>query len=208
MGTKLELDMPKCLVQVGGRCAIDYQIESLSGVEQLRVVVGFMEERVMEHARKLRDDIVFVRNPNYAHSPYMQSLYLGTRGFEDDFLVVDGDILIDPVDFTGFLSNCDGRNSMLAITDSKSENAVYVKLDVAERKVLAFTESERSEYEWCGLAYLHGIPVNRDADSLFRELSRYLPLSALRVKCYDLDTPEDLENALVNFKPRLDPLCR
>jgi len=50
-------------VQVDGHTLIDYQLDLLRDVPDVRIVVGFKEEEVIEHVRKKRPDAVFVRNP-------------------------------------------------------------------------------------------------------------------------------------------------
>lgn len=65
LGSRLELNMPKCLVEIGGRKVIDYQLDLLREIEDLRIVVGFMEEAVISHVREIRNDVLFVRNPDY-----------------------------------------------------------------------------------------------------------------------------------------------
>ena len=65
MGTRLGLNMPKCLLQFSGVSIIKHQLELLKDIEDIRVVVGFMEEDVINVVKSIRNDAVFVRNPHY-----------------------------------------------------------------------------------------------------------------------------------------------
>ena len=44
MGTRLGLNTPKCLLKFNGVSIIEHQLDLLRDVEDVRVVVGFMEE--------------------------------------------------------------------------------------------------------------------------------------------------------------------
>ena len=44
MGSRLGLNMPKCLLQFSGTTIIQHQLELLKDIEDIRIIVGFMEE--------------------------------------------------------------------------------------------------------------------------------------------------------------------
>lgn len=201
MGSRLELNLPKCLVEIAGRRIIDYQLDLLRDVEHVRVVVGFMEEQVVDHVRQIRDDVVFVRNPAFATTSNSYSLHLATRGLSEPFLAIDGDLLIDPISFKAFLAACEGGRSVIGFTDSKTEEAVYVCLNEAQTQVVGFQREPRTPNEWCGIACLAGIQIDKEAGYVYKEIGKHLPLAAQKVDCFEIDTPEDLRNAIANFRP-------
>ena len=57
--------------------------------------VGFKEEEVINYVRKIRQDVVFVRNPNYSTTTNSYSLYLGTYDLREPYLTIDGDMIVD-----------------------------------------------------------------------------------------------------------------
>jgi choline kinase len=193
--------MPKCLVEISGRRIIDYQLDLLKNVEHIRIVVGFMEDQVIDHVRQIRDDVVFVRNPQFQTTSNSYSLYLATRDLREAFFTIDGDLLIDPASFQDFLAACDGTESVIGITDSKTEEAVFVELDDTKKFINAFYRQPRTPYEWCGIACLSGISINKNQGYVYREIERHLPLKARNIKCFEVDTPEDLNYAITHFKP-------
>jgi choline kinase len=195
IGSRLELNMPKCLVDVGPRKIIDYQLDLLVDIEDVRIVVGFMEEAVIKHVRSIRSDVVFVRNPDYRTTTNSYSLHLGSCDLADPFVILDGDLLIEPKSFRDFLACCDGAQSVVGVTDTKTEEAVFAHLDNEKRMVTGFSMDRRGPYEWCGIAYFRGIQVAKNAGFVFREIERHLPLPMCHVVCHEVDTPQDLDNA-------------
>ena len=73
LGSRLGLNKPKCLVEIGGRALIDYQLDLLKDIPDIRIVVGFMEEELIEHVRSIHPNVTFIRNPDYngINLPYL-----------------------------------------------------------------------------------------------------------------------------------------
>ncbi len=201
LGSRLELNMPKCLVEIGGRRLIEYQLDLLRDFENIHIVVGFMEEEVMKCVKRIRKDVVFVRNPDYRTTSNSHSLNLGARGFSEGYLTLDGDILIEEDEFKRFMAKANPRETLIGITESKTEDAVYVDFDPATGVIRDFRRSPKTAYEWTGIAVIAGIEIRPEVGYVFKNLERYLPLKAARVHCFEIDTPEDLNLALQHFKP-------
>ena len=196
LGSRLELNIPKCLVSVGSHKIIDYQLALLKDIENIRVVVGFMEDAVIDYVVGIRRDVLFVRNPHYQSTSNSYSLHLATRDLREPFLAIDGDLIIDPGSFRSFVSRCDASQSIVGVTDVKSEEPVFAHLDCEEKVVQEFSLDKQSSYEWSGIAYLKGIDIQKNAGYVFREIGRNLPLNAQKLACHEVDTPEDLNNAI------------
>ena len=196
LGSRLELNIPKCLVDIGTRKIIDYQLDLLRDIENVRLVVGFMEDTVIDHVVRIRDDVLFVRNPDYQSTSNSYSLHLATKDLTEPFLTIDGDLLIEPQSFEDFLGCCDGGESIVGVTETKSEEAVFAHLDCGEETVRAFSLDEKSAYEWSGIAYLKNVDIQKNAGFVFREIGRFLPLPIQKIACHEIDTPEDLNNAI------------
>ena len=81
MGTRLGLNAPKCLLQFNGISIIQHQLDLLKDIEDVRIVVGFMEESVVKTVKAIRSDVVFVRNPFYQTTSNNYSISLGTKGY-------------------------------------------------------------------------------------------------------------------------------
>ncbi len=198
LGTRLGLDIPKCLLEIHGRTIIDRQLELLKNIEDVRVVVGFKEQLVIEHVRTVRPDVVFVRNPDYARTSNTYSLWLGSRFIKKPYVILDGDLIVNPRHFSAFLRQAaSSKRSIVGITRIKTEDAVFVQLN-AQKQVVAFERHSSSFAEWCGIAYLAGITIEAKGDFVYRQISPYLPLPAFEFDCYEVDTPQDLD--LANLK--------
>ncbi|MGY3189348.1 phosphocholine cytidylyltransferase family protein [Lysinibacillus sp. TE18511] len=202
MGTRLGMNMPKCLVEVNGRKIIDYLLELLKNIEDIRIVVGFMEEEVINYVKSIRSDVIFVRNPNFKITTNSYSVHLASKDLDEPFLIIDGDLIINKKSFENFLSNCEKKpeHSLVGITKSKTEEAVFtaIKKEDNENYIKSFTREEQLDYEWSGLAYLNGIKIEKNGGYIFHELEKHLPIRCEIIECWEIDTPEDLENACLS----------
>ncbi|WP_256221923.1 NTP transferase domain-containing protein [Pseudomonas sp. NBRC 111127] len=103
IGSRLGLNKPKCLVEVAGRSLLDWHLSRLQWAETVWLVVGFHEEDVIEHAIALRPDLIVVRNPDYARTNTLQSIYRVSRHLRERMLVLDADTVMEPESFKAFL---------------------------------------------------------------------------------------------------------
>lgn len=62
MGNRLGLGSTKALVEVEGKPLILRHLEMLDGEKDVRVVVGYQAEKVIEVVKRYREDILFVFN--------------------------------------------------------------------------------------------------------------------------------------------------
>ncbi|HOB54411.1 MAG TPA: NTP transferase domain-containing protein [Acidobacteriota bacterium] len=197
LGSRLGLDMPKCLLQINHKPIIEYQLELLRTVEDVRVVVGFLEDQVIDTIKRLRRDVVFIRNPLYRTTSTSYSLHLATKDLQDSFLIIDGDLLINPKSFETFLQRCNGQASIIGITRAKTEDAVFV--EVQNQQIVRFHRRPQTDYEWCGVAFLKDLPINKDLIYIYEELEKRCPLDCHEIECYEIDTPADYQQAIQFF---------
>ena len=91
-------DRPKCLLPIGPRTLIDWQLEALArcGVAQVSVVIGFradlMEQQLARHDRPgFRVQPLF--NPFYKVADNLGSCWMARAEMDGDFMIVNGDTL-------------------------------------------------------------------------------------------------------------------
>jgi choline kinase len=192
LGSRLGLDMPKCLVSIGNKPLIFHLLKALEDVPNIRVVVGFKEEQVIKCIQEIRKDVVFVRNPNYMSTTNSYSLYLGSYDFNEPFLNIDGDMYITKENLQLFESQIIDNQDLIGITKSYTEDAVFVRLDEQSR-VNEFSRDKISDFEWTGIAYFSNVKINSNGKYVYQELEKVLPIKACEVICYEIDTPQDLE---------------
>lgn len=200
LGSRLGMNIPKCLLPIHNQRMIDYILDLLVEIPNVFIVVGFEANQVMDYIVKKRPDAIFVYNHLFANSTNAYSLYLATRHLNDPFLSIDGDLLIDKKSFQNFIDKIKPERSLLGITKAKSQDAVYAI--TSEQQVIGFSREKNSEWgwEWSGVAYFSNIKIPIDGKFIFEELTQYLPLDAFPIECYEVDTPQDLEQALHYYK--------
>lgn len=200
LGSRLGLNMPKCLVEIGQHRLIYYLLQLLEDVESVRIVVGFQEDAVIDYVKKIRRDVIFVRNPDYRTTTNAYSLYLGTRDLSEPFLNLDGDMIVNKQSFFDFADACIPGENLIGITKAKTDDAVFIKLD-EESRVTEFSRDPVGSFEWSGIGYFSDIQISKDGHYVYQELEPFLPMKGKQVECYEIDTPQDLANAYneVNF---------
>ncbi len=199
LGNRLGLDMPKCLVELEGHALIYYLLKLLDDVQDIRIVVGFKEQQVIDYVRKIRPDATFVRNANYANSTNAYSLYLATRNLSNPFLSIDGDMYVEPESFLRFVDSCSKHKNLIGISKSFTQEAVFVELDKKQQMIEGFRRSPPDKYEWCGIAYFSDLKVSPNANFVYNEVEKMLPIAAEIVDVFEIDTPQDLDYLYRNF---------
>lgn len=200
LGSRLGLDMPKCMVDVGGKTVIQRQIELLWQIPVLRVVVGFKGDAVVDHVSQVRPDAVFVHNPHFQHTSNAHSLFLGSHDLQSGFLALDGDVVIPDGQLEAFLGLIVPGESLLGVCSTRTEQPVGAQFDPGNGVVSALGARPDLAHEWTGIAYLDGITFNdndHDNDNayVFEVLGDHLPLRGAIIECFEIDTPGDLESA-------------
>lgn len=198
LGSRLGLNQPKCLVKVGDKRIIDYQLELLQDIEDVRIVVGFMEDRVINHVKKIRPDVIFVRNPRYAQTSTLQSIYLAVQRLRDPFIILDGDVIINPHSFDQFLTHCESLDPLLAVSRANTDEAVYVSHVENSGTIgstLSFQRLPKTEYEWTGVALLTPEMIENKNIYVYEALKKYLPMKSVMIECVEIDTQNDLSRA-------------
>jgi GTP:adenosylcobinamide-phosphate guanylyltransferase len=205
-GSRLGRGLPKCLVDFRGRTLLDRQLELLTGVRDVRLVVGFREREVMAHALALRPDLTIVRNPAYASTTTLRSYALGARYLRRPCLFMDADIVFEPASFAAFLqeaaqvaasSSSPLSRPLIGYTDAKTQDAVYVS--VVDETIRAFDRQRPTPHEWANLALLPPAYCEKGSGAVYERLSGDLPLPGAYVDSYEIDRPADLEVAEAHY---------
>src|SRR3989344_5743669 len=90
-------DRPKCLVEVGGKPILYYQLKALEkyGIVDITIVIGYLEDKIQEYARAHfpRLSFNFIKNDLYSTTNDIYSFYLAKDICGGDFIQVDADLL-------------------------------------------------------------------------------------------------------------------
>ena len=100
MGTRLRtahVDMPKGFIELGGKPIIEQSIARLeqAGIRDIVIVTGYAAEYYHKLAVRYDGTIRIVHNPDYAESGSMYSLFCARDVIDDDFLLLESDIVYE-----------------------------------------------------------------------------------------------------------------
>ncbi|MEJ8311126.1 NTP transferase domain-containing protein [Agrobacterium larrymoorei] len=198
LGSRLGHGKPKCLVEVEGVKILKHLLHLLDDVEDVRVVVGFEEKEVISELRKIRPDVLVVRNPGFRSTTTLHSYELGARHITGDCLFMDGDMLIEKESFKAFLQACRPNEACLAITKTKTRDAVFATVE--DGMVTSFRRDDPTTFEWANISWL---PNAYFADigntPVYEQLKQFLPMRAHELVAYEIDNEQDLALAKDNI---------
>jgi choline kinase len=204
-GRRLGMGKTKALVSVLGEPLIAWHLRMLREVRDIVIVVGHQARDVIDVVSTLRRDAVFAFNREYATTGTAASLALGCRGARGDVISLDGDLLVHPSDFEGFLA---ASGPCLGVAPPTTSDAVLTS--VTERDgVAAATGFSRTGpgLEWTGLLRISGAVVEaareqrRTAGHVYEMLTPHLPIPVRDVRAREIDTPADYERAVQWIAP-------
>jgi len=218
----LTRDIPKCVLEVGGKTLLDHQVAALRavGIDGITVVTGHADEVLREPGGPALD---YLLNADYATTNSIYSLWLAREKTAGGFVLMNGDVLFDPRLLERLVS--DPREDVLTYdpTSVLEEEEMKLRLDgdlVVEMSkelpgessdgenvgVLKFgaegTEALFGELE----AIIAEGTVKTWAPFAFDRLCRKRPLHALStdgLPWIEIDFPEDLERARSVIWPQI-----
>jgi len=91
--------LPKCLIQIGGKPILQHQLEALdsAGIHDCVIVVGFMERQVKSYfgSKFSNVNIEYVLNEAFKETNNLYSLWLAKKHLRNKIILIEGDILFD-----------------------------------------------------------------------------------------------------------------
>ncbi|WP_284225113.1 phosphocholine cytidylyltransferase family protein [Alicyclobacillus hesperidum] len=207
-------DRPKCLLKVGPKAILDWQLEALQsvGVSDLVVVVGYRKEMIQEHIRLHHPSfsVRFVENVAYEKTNTLFSLKEALLVLDGDFYYMNADVVYDKRILQRLQAGTDG--GFLAI-DKKQCRDEEVKVVVEHGRVAEIGKHlnpEHCEGEFIGVAKFTGdfarrfrqqvldlaVPGNEMkffeyALDAMADKSDMIPVDITGLPCVEIDFPED-----------------
>lgn len=195
-GTRLGRQQPKCLVPFRNRPLIHWQLQSLQAFPDIVVVVGFHADDVMNAVRSIRSDARFVFNKRFADTGTASSLCLGALASQGPVVSLDGDMLVHPVDF---ISLCAASLPCIGVSAIQSNSPVIVTVTSSQPQLAVRFLTEPAQegggecFEWTGLVVFDPTTLPLDATGhVFQMISPLLPCHAIRVRCCEVDFPDEM----------------
>ena len=188
IGSRLGLGLTKALVQINGGSLISWQLKLFRDVKDLRLVIGFQGNEIIEEVRKYREDVIFCYNHRYFETKTGASFYLGARHANEEIIEWDGDLLVHPYDVKMLLST---EGEWICYGEKTSEDAVFVHTN-EKGEVVDFSR-ESGDFEWTGPACMNKQKLTYCSQNVFNMFEPYLPMRGIKVRAYDIDTYNDYQ---------------
>lgn len=198
MGNRLGLGVTKALVEVDGKPLIARYLEMLQDETDIRIVVGYQAEKVIEVVRRYRDDILFVFNHYYKTTGTGASVALAAKYAGEFVLSLDGDLLIHPEDMKKVLA-CEHEFVSGGVPETDDPWMVQTYEEDGHTYVSAFSKNT-GDYEWNGVTQIKSKKVLQGSGHVFQLLEPYLPLPFLELRTREIDTVNDYERAVAWVK--------
>lgn len=193
-GNRLGLGTTKALVEIEGKPLIIHHLEKLKDEKDIRVVVGFQAEKVIQVVKEYRKDVLFVFNHVYKTTGTGASVSLAARNAEEYVLNLDGDLLVHPEDMEMILE-C--KNEFVGGNPIESDDPWMLQTYKRDDKemVSAFSKC-MGNYEWNGIAQMHSSKMINGNGHVFQLIEPYLPVEFMNIRTREIDTINDYERAV------------
>ncbi|MFO0661800.1 MAG: phosphocholine cytidylyltransferase family protein [Polyangiaceae bacterium] len=214
-------DRPKALIDVGGESMLARATRLLveSGVNELILATGYLEEAVRAAMASCPVNVTYCRNDAYDRTQNSVSLSLCRQAIRGrSFYKLDGDVLFDKRVLKRLASAPEGISTAIERRNDMGAEEMKVHVEVGSKKILSFgkhLDPARSYGESIGIERVSGPAVERLFDRLDELISGgktnlyyedvYSQLIAEGVpswmveitdlKWAEVDTPEDLDIA-------------
>ena len=221
-------NIPKCLIEIGGKTILDYQLGAVlnAGIKDIVIVVGYLKEKIIDFVKnnyKSFKTVKFIENPEYATTNTIYSLYLTKEEFiNDDFIYFNADVLLHQDIVLKLVDH--GGSNVLAV-DYKKCGEEEVKFSTNDDRIVKlgkYIPTVEAEGEFIGIAkfgknvakdFIKTLEYysNKGEKNLFFEKAvedildkdHFFPLDVSDIPNIEIDFPEDLEEARNNIYPAI-----
>ena len=194
MGTIFGIGTTNALVDICGVPLIIRQLQLLQDYDDIRIVVGYQAEKLINVVNEYRKDVVYAFNYQYETTGVADSLRKGLLGAREYTIILDGDTLENPNDFRLFL-NAESECIVL----SELSSAEPVKAEILNDKVQRLSKTEGTK-QWPGMVKVMTNRLISDSTHVYGVLNEIMPFKYIMVRTREIDTPEDYERAIEWFE--------
>lgn len=193
MGNRLGLGVTKALIEVDGIPLIIRHLEALKNEKDIRIVIGYQAEKVIDVVKSYRKDVLFVFNHNYKNTGTGASVSLAAKYAGDLILTLDGDLLIHPQDSISILNRYD--EFIAGSTPGTDEPWLLQTYDNGGIKCVSGFSKVFGEYEWTGISQIKSSRLRPGVGHVYQLLEELLPLPVTELRTKEIDTINDYEKA-------------
>ncbi len=210
----LTADHPKCMTEISPRETIlSRQLRQLSesGVTEVTVTTGAFDGPLMEYCEGLGLDLNFhfVKNPKFAETNYIYSIYLAREHLDDDMILMHGDLVFEDEVFYQVLHSpvsCMTVSSTLPLPEKDFKAVVHggqitkVGIEFFDQALAAqpLYHLKRADWRlWLEqiAAFCEAGQTSCYAENALNALDGACPIAPLDVRnmlCAEIDDPSDL----------------
>lgn len=189
MGKRLGMGIPKALIEIDGKPLIIRHLEMLEDCPDVRIVVGYKANEVIEVVNKYRKNVTFVFNHDYMNNGTAASVSLASKYANDYIITIDGDVLIHPDDIDKILKH---NGNFIGVCEISTDDPVLT--EVKDNQVIKFSR-EKGQYEWTGISQFKSSDFSPNFGHVYQLLEPLLPVDYLLLRIKEIDTPNDYNNA-------------
>lgn len=193
MGNRLGLGCTKALVEVCGKPLIVRQLELLEEEKDIRIVVGYQADKVIDIVNRYRKDITYVFNHEYMTNGSGASVSRAMQYANEFIFTLDGDLLVHPDDMKMMLRN---EKEFIGGTEPGSDEPWLLDTFEEDSEYVQAFSKTIGEYEWTGLSQVRTGRLTPGEGHVFQLLEPILPISLLKVRTKEIDTMNDYDNAV------------
>lgn len=194
MGNRLGLGTTKALVEIDGKPLIVRHLEYLKEEKDIRIVVGYQAEVVIDVVRKYRQDVLFVFNHDYRNTGTGASVALASKYANEYILSLDGDLLIHPDDMKKILE-CDHEFVSGGVPETDDPWMLQTYEENGKEYVSSFSKNIGT-YEWNGITQMKSSKMLNGTGHVFQLIEPYLPVPFMELRTREIDTINDYERAV------------
>lgn len=195
MGNRLGLNTTKALLNIEGKPLIIRHLEMLKNETDIRIVIGYQSENIIDVVSTYRKDVIFVFNHEYQSTGTGASVCKAIPYANEFILSLDGDLLVHPSDMNKILNH---EGEFVGGTDISSDDPWMLQTQMQENRTMVhgFSRTE-GLYEWTGITQVHHKRVKLGRGHVFQLIEPYLPIRMLYVRTKEIDTINDYEKAVL-----------
>ncbi|MEK7220059.1 MAG: phosphocholine cytidylyltransferase family protein [candidate division NC10 bacterium] len=223
---------PKCLMEIGGKSLLRRYLDAFAalGVDEAVLVVGHLKEQIMAEASRgpAEVEVRFVTNEQFTRGNIL-SLWHARHEFDDDILIMDGDVLYPRELLARLIASPD--SNAIAVDERYQDTGEEQKVVCEDGWVVEVTKKisgdPRVRGEAVGILRLSAeaaevlrgileefIETGKDSleyEDALRELAAEVPIGVVEVgdlPWIEIDFEEDLARAREQILPEVDRLDR
>lgn len=213
---------PKCMTSISANDTIlSRQLKQIAsaGITEIVMTTGLFDDILVEYCYSLKLPLTytFIKNPVYAETNYIYSIYCARQYLNDDIILMHGDLVFDNNVFDNLLNcqtSCMTVSSTLKLPDKDFkaviDNGKIIKVGIEffDDAMAAQPLYKLSKTDWT--IWLESIidfcekgKVKCYAENALNEVSNKCDIKALDVKdalCNEIDNPEDLKTVSERLK--------